>query len=114
MAVGKRDKIVPLQEVEDTLAQEVHDYADVASVIEAFSEMNASVPVDGIVGLQCCQHAEFYSASVTILLHRTDDFDGNVMTASLAIFGLDYFAKGALSEQLQNPVCWESSASVDG
>jgi hypothetical protein len=50
MTVRKGNKVVPLEEVENTLAQEVHDYADVPSVIETFSEMNASVSVGGVVG----------------------------------------------------------------
>lgn len=111
MTVGKGDKIVALEEVEDALAQEVHDYTDVTSVIEAFSEMNATVSVGGVVGLQCRQHAKFYPAGISVLLDRTNDLDRNVVTPSLAIFSLNHFAKGALSEQLYDLVLLGEVAS---
>jgi hypothetical protein len=37
LAVGKRHKVIGLEEVKDTLSQQIHDDADVTSIIEAVS-----------------------------------------------------------------------------
>lgn len=37
LAVGERDKVVALKEVEDTRAQEIHDNADMATIVEAIT-----------------------------------------------------------------------------
>lgn len=53
LTVGKRYEMVTLQEVENTLAEEVSDNADMTSIIEAVSKMNTSVSILGIISLEC-------------------------------------------------------------
>ena len=96
LAVWEGHKVVALQEVEDALAEEVHDDADVAAVIEAVTQMDASVPVLLVIGLESRQHTKFDLASIAILLNRSDDLYGDELVASL-VLGLDHLAESALS-----------------
>ena len=53
LAVGERHKVVTLKEVKDTLSKQVGDDADMTSIIETVSKMNASVSVFGVICLKC-------------------------------------------------------------
>jgi hypothetical protein len=53
LAVGERHEVIALKEVEDTLSEQVGDDADMTSIIETVSEMNASVSVLGVVCFEC-------------------------------------------------------------
>ena len=60
LAVWKRYKAVTLEEVENALAKKVHYNADMTPVIEAVAQMNASVPVFFVVGLESGEYTQFY------------------------------------------------------
>lgn len=60
MAVGEGHEAVAFEEIKDALAQEVHDDADMAAVIEAIPEMDASISVFVVVGLEGRQDPKFY------------------------------------------------------
>jgi lactam utilization protein B len=97
LAVGERYEIVTLKEVEDALPQKVHDDADMSAVVEAVSEMDATVAVFLVVGLQCTQDTEFDLASIAVFLDRANNLDGNAVISSSPVNSLDDLAKGALS-----------------
>jgi hypothetical protein len=98
LAVRKGDKAVALKKVEDALAQEIHDYTDVASVIEAVSQVDAAIPVFLVVGLERGQNAKLDSRSIAVFLDGSNDLDSHRLVP-LQITGLHYFAKSALSKK---------------
>lgn len=61
LTIGERHESVSFQKVEDTLAKQIHDNADVPSIIEAIPEVDASIPVFIVIGLECRQNTEFYA-----------------------------------------------------
>lgn len=97
LAVRERHEVVALEEVEDALAQQVHDDADMSAVVEAVSEMYAPIAVRLVVGLQRAQDPEFDLARIAVLLDRADDLDGDAVVSSPPVDGLDDLAEGALS-----------------
>jgi hypothetical protein len=99
--VGEWCETVTLEKVKDALAVEISDNANMISEIEAVAQMNALVPVFIIIVCQSREHAEFYSACITIFLHRTNNLDGT-FAVSVLVPGLDDFAKGALSKKFQD------------
>lgn len=101
LAVRKGDKAVALEKVENALPQEIHDDADVASVIEAVSQVHASVPVFLVVGLERGQNAKLDSRSITVFLDGSNNLDSHRLVP-LQIAGLYHFAKGALSKKTDN------------
>lgn len=52
LAVREWDEVVAFEKVKDALAEKIHDNADVATIVEAVPQMNASVPVGGIIRFQ--------------------------------------------------------------
>lgn len=109
LAVWKRDKLVALEEIEYTLAKQVHDDADVASVVETVAEMNAPIAVFCVVGLERRQNPKLYPRGVPVLLHRTNNFDGNKFITP-SIPSLDHFAECPLAEHLDHLVWSNVSA----
>lgn len=97
LAVRERDEVVALEEVEDAGAKQIHDNADVASKIEAISQMNASIPVFLVVRLQSLQYSQFDPRGISVLLDRPNDLDGNQLV-SFPVAGLDHLAKGSLAK----------------
>ena len=57
LTVGEGDEVVPFQEIENTLAEKIHNDADMAPKIEAVTEMDTPVPVFVIVCLEGGQHS---------------------------------------------------------
>jgi hypothetical protein len=98
LAVRKRHETVALQEVENALAKEVHNNANMAAVVEAVPEMYASVSIFVVVGLQGRQYTQLYSRGIAILLDRANDFDGD-KSVSFPIASLDHLAKSALTKE---------------
>jgi hypothetical protein len=98
LAVRKGDKAIALEEVENALPQEVHHDADVAAVVEAVPQVDASIPVLLVVGLERVQDAKLNPGGVAILLDRSNDLDSHRL-APLDVASLDDFAKGSLSEE---------------
>jgi hypothetical protein len=98
LAVRKGDKAVALEKVENALPQEIHDDADVASVIEAVSQVDASISIFLVVGLERGQHAKLDSGSIAVFLDGSNDLDSHRLVP-LQIAGLYHFAKGALSKK---------------
>ena len=99
LAVRKGHKVVALEEVEHALAQQVHNDADVAAEVEAVAEMDAAVPVLGIICPERLEHPQLDLARLAVFLHRADDLDGNKLVGDL-ISRLDHLAERALAEQL--------------
>jgi hypothetical protein len=103
LAVGKWYEVVTLKEVEYTLAEKIHDDADVSSVIEAVSEVNAAVPVLGVVGSECLQDPEFDLTRLAVLLHGADDLDGDKLVGCL-LPRLHDLAERSLAKELDHLV----------
>lgn len=57
VGAGEWCEVVPLQEVKDAFAEKVCDNADVISVVEAFPEMDASIPIVLVVGVECRKYS---------------------------------------------------------
>lgn len=76
-----------------------------AAVIKAFSEMNTPVPILSIVGLKSSQNAKFYLASISVLLDRSDNLNGNALASPFAILCLDNLAKCALAKESNDFIC---------
>ena len=107
VGAGKRHKAVGLEKVKHTVAVEISNDADVVPVVEAVSQVYASVDVVVVVGRQCRQHSQFNAAGISVFGHRSNHLDGAV-GAFPSVVGLHDFAKGALAEQLGNLICWSS------
>jgi len=103
LAVWKRHKPVALEKVEDALAQQVHDDANVSAIIEAVPKVNAAIAVVLIVCLQGGQDTEFNTGGITVFLNRSNDLDGDRLVPS-PLTGLDNLAKGALPKKTGNLV----------
>ena len=103
LAIGEGHKAVALEKVKDTLAEEVHDYADMSPVVEAVPQVDASIPVIIIIRLQCGEYPKFDSRGISVFLHRSDDLDRNGRVAS-SITGLHNFAERALAKQARDLV----------
>ena len=56
LAVRERDITVSFQKIEDALIEEVHDNAYMVLVVEAVSQMYATVPVVSVIRLQSGQN----------------------------------------------------------
>lgn len=69
LAVGKGDKSISFQEIENALVKEIHDNADVVAIVETVSQMNAPVSVLLIVHFECGQHAKLDLRGVAVLLN---------------------------------------------
>ena len=61
LTVRKRHKRVPFQEVENALPQQVHDYADVTSVVKAVTKMYAPISVFVVICFEGCKDPQLYS-----------------------------------------------------
>lgn len=113
LAVGKGNKRISFEEVEDALAQQIHNNADVTTKVEAIAEMYAPVAVLWVVGFEGSQNPELYARCVPILLYRANDFDGHQLLL-LPVHGLDDLTKRALTKLFDNGVCEiVSSEQVD-
>ena len=106
----KRDELVALQKVKDALAEQIGHDADVVLVVEGVSEVDALVPIWLVVLGEGGEDAQLDARSVSVLLHRADNLDGDVCR-SLVIPGLDDLAKGALAQQAANRICSKGQES---
>ncbi len=115
LAVGEGHKAVALQEIEHALAEKVHDDADVAAVVEAIAEVDAAVPVLGVVGSQRLEDPEFNLAGLAVLLYGPNDLDGDELLGGLVPCLYD-LAKRALPKQLDHLICRQiyQSRSLQG
>jgi hypothetical protein len=105
LTVGEGHKVVALEEVEDALAKQVHDDANMSLVVEAIPQVYAPVPVMFVVGLQRRQYPKLDLRGVTIFLHRANDLDSDETVAPSVIAGLDHLAECALTEKLDHRIC---------
>jgi hypothetical protein len=103
LAVWEWDEAVAFEKIEDTLPEQVHDNADMASEVETISEVDAAIPILDIVGLECLQYSKFDSAGIAVLLDRPDNFDSHIFV-SPHISGLNDLAKGSLAEELVDSI----------
>lgn len=60
LAVRKRHETIALQEVENALAEEVHNNAYMAAIIEAVPKVYASISIFVVIGLQSRQYTQLY------------------------------------------------------
>lgn len=111
VSTGERHKRVTLEEVKDTLAQEVSDDADVVAEVKRVSQVDTLVAVVLVIACQCRQDPQLDAASIAVFLHRADDFDGDV-GVSPSVVRLHHLAKGALAEELYDRVCRERVSTV--
>jgi hypothetical protein len=61
LTVWERNKAISLEEVENALAQQIHDNANMTPIVKAVSQMYAAIPVIIVVGFESCEHAQLYS-----------------------------------------------------
>lgn len=113
MSARKWYEGVALEEVEDALAQEVGDNADVVAEVKRISQVDALVAVVLVVAGQSRQNPQLDATSIAILLHRANDLDGHV-GVSPAIICLYHLAERALAEELHNRVCRERVSAARG
>lgn len=97
LAVREGDKVVALQEVEDTLAEKIHDDTDVAAEVEAVPQVDTTVAVLLVVGLERGEDSQFDPRRIAVFLHRPNDLDSNKLIAS-TVLSLDDLAEGALAK----------------
>lgn len=97
MTAGKRHKLVILEEVKDALPKKIRDYANVVPKVECVPQMYAFVVIEPIVVGQGRQYLELNLRRLAVLLHGSDDFDGNP-AVSFTIVCFDDSAKCALPE----------------
>jgi hypothetical protein len=72
----------------------------VTSVVKTIPKVYTSVSVLVVVCLEGRQHPQLYSGSVSVLLDRPDDLDGNQLIP-LPVLGLHHLAKGALAKEFR-------------
>lgn len=68
-----------------------------ASVVKAIPEMDATIPVLIVVGLESGEHSQLDPRGVSVFLHGSNDFDGDCLVA-FPVPGLDDLAKCALAK----------------
>lgn len=68
LTVWERCEAVALQEVKDALSQEIHDNANMTSIIKAVTQVDAAIPVLVVVGLERSEHSQLYPGGIAILL----------------------------------------------
>lgn len=61
LTVGKGHKLIALEKVKNALTQQIHDDADMPSVIEAITKVDASISVLRIIGFQGSKYSQFNS-----------------------------------------------------
>lgn len=52
LRIGKGHKAIALEEIKDTLSEEIHDDADVTPVVEAVAQVYTAITIFGIVHLE--------------------------------------------------------------
>lgn len=103
LAVGEGHEAVAFEKVKDTLAKEVHDDANVSTVVEAVPQVDASIPIILIICLQSGEYPEFDSRGITVFLHRSDNLNRDELVTS-PVTGLDNLAESALAKQAHDLV----------
>lgn len=105
LTVGKRDKLIAFEEIEDALTQQIHDDANVPSVIEAIAEVDTPISIVRVVRFQGSEDPQFDSRGISIFLYGADDLDGHELVLP-SVCRLDYFAEGALAKQFHDLI-WQ-------
>ena len=104
LTIREGHKVVALEEIEHAAAEQVHDNADMSSVVEAVSEVDASVTVVFVVLPQSLEHTQLYPRGVSILLHGPDDLDSDELIPLLIVRLYD-LAECALAEKFNHFDC---------
>lgn len=104
MSAREGHESIALEKVEDALAQEVGDDADVVAEVKRVSQMDTLVAVVFVVACQRRQDPQLDATSITVFLHRTDDLDGHI-GVSPTVVRLYHLAEGALAQKLHDRVC---------
>ena len=101
--MGAREwcELVHLQEVEDTLAVEVGDNADVISEVEAVSKMDALVSIVLVVRCEGGEHSQFDPGGIAVFLDGSNHLN-RYSAVLLTVPRFDYFAKRALAKQFDD------------
>lgn len=103
LTTRKRYEAIPLQKVENTLAQQVGDYTYVVPEVETVAKMYAFVAVVLVVHGKSRKYSKLNSRGVAIFLHRTYDLDSTSCLPSLVIC-FDNLSKGSLTEHFDDIV----------
>jgi hypothetical protein len=111
LTVGEWNETIALEEIENTLAQQVHDNADMASEIETVPQVDAAVPIFLVVGFQGGKNPQLYTRGIAVLLYGANDLDGNWPVSS-TVSSLDDFAKRSLAEEFHHLILRATSVSI--
>jgi hypothetical protein len=98
LRAGKWYKSISLEEVEDTLSQEIRDNADVVPEVEGITQVDAFVSIGLVVQRQCGENSKFNARCVTVLLHGAYYLDGT-LCLSFLVKSLHDFPKGSLAQK---------------
>lgn len=112
VTAGEGHVLIALEKVEDALAEQVCDDADVVSEVKCVPKMDAFVPVVLVVLREGGQNSQLDAASLSVFLYGANDLDGDVRV-SLAVPGLDNLAEGALTKQSHDIVAFCEVGAVD-
>jgi len=103
LTARERHEAVALQEVENTLAQQICDYTDMVAEVETVAKVYAFVAVFLVVHGKSGEYSQLDSRCIAVFLHRTYYLHGTSGLPSL-VECLDNFSKGALAEQFDDVV----------
>ena len=103
LCTWKWDEGVEFEEVEHALAEKVRDNANVISVVEGVTKVNAFVSIVLVVQGQGGQNSKLDTRCVSILLDRSDDLH-RALGLLLPIPCLHHFTKGPLTQRLLNRI----------
>lgn len=101
LTAGKWNETIAFEEVENALAKQIGDDADMVAEIKAVSKMYTFVAVALVVGGQSGQHAQLNPRGISVFLDRSNDFDGTTRFPLLVV-SFDDFTKGALAQEFDD------------
>jgi hypothetical protein len=101
--IPSRSVTMPFAELGPSHHPSKHLLTDVVSVVKTIPQMDAFVLVLLIVEPEGREHPQLDSARISVLLYRSDDFDGAFRLFG-SIVGFHHLPKRALTEELRNQV----------
>lgn len=103
LTVGKRNELIAFEEIEDALTQQIHDDANVPSIVKTITEVDTPIPIVRIVRFEGSEDPQLDSRRISILLYRADDLDSHQLILP-SIGRLYDLTKGALAKQFDDLV----------
>ena len=107
MTAGKGDKLIAFEEIKDALAEQVGDDTNVVPKVKGIPEVYALVPIVLVVLSQCGKDSQLDTRCISVLLHGTDDLDGD-LCPTFAVPCLNDLAESALTKQAYDGVLQQS------